>query len=95
MLMYILLSLGPLNTRSFEGPQTTFHECTALVKDPFLLLATSTMADPTKAEIEQIFKVLRAQKGNKVSRIVYRRSHQLTTSRSALTAKLGILRGQV
>lgn len=24
------------------------------------------MADPTKAETEQVFKVLRAQKGNKV-----------------------------
>jgi len=36
------------------------------------------MADPSKSETEQIFKVLRAQKGNKVGYIVYHRYNHLT-----------------
>lgn len=67
----------------------------ALRQQPaFLPLAAYTMADPSKAETEKIFKVLRAQKGNRVSHIVYHRYNHLTTGRCALTARLGILLGQ-
>ena len=38
-----------------------------LFLSPSILLAVHfIMADPTKAETEQVFKVLKAQKGNKV-----------------------------
>ena len=33
------------------------------------------MTDPTKAESEKIFKVLRAQKGNKVGQFLVSNSH--------------------
>jgi hypothetical protein len=51
------------------------------------------MAEPTKQETEQAFKVLKAQKGNKVSGPIrtyhaHRRIYQNSRSRHALIAKL-------
>lgn len=57
------------------------------------------MADPTKAETDEVFKVLKAHKGNKVSipyftrRLTAHLMHGL--DRCVLTAKLGIRHGQV
>jgi hypothetical protein len=53
------------------------------------------MTDPTKAETEQVFKILKAQKGNKVRRRFTERlaSDVDIVRRLVLTAKLAILHG--
>lgn len=56
---------------------------------------TTTMADPTKAETEQVFKVLKAQKGNKVMRCIVTHGPSLTPRRCASIVKLGIRHGPV
>ena len=55
------------------------------------------MADPTKAESEKLFNVLRAQKGNKVGQFLVSNSHTFMQciDRHALTVKPGIRLGQV
>ncbi len=54
-----------------------------------------TMAEPTKAETDQVFKVLKAGKGNKVRIHAAQYSWKMAnhTSRCALTARLAVRRG--
>jgi hypothetical protein len=61
-----------LVTRASDGPNWLGHDCTAADDDNTGTLTTAdtykttTMAEPTKAETEQVFKILRGQKANQV-----------------------------